>query len=198
MPQDQDKAGLIVNAAKSIGSAAGKIASRAGLAPAGDAISLLKQDHDKVKQLFERFQESEDEGAKNALAQQALTELKVHTALEEELFYPAVRAHAANLINEADEEHHVVKLLIAEIEQMGVGDDHYDAKFTVLAENVRHHIREEEDEIFPRARRMDTDWQAVGQTMQRRKEELSTHGVPAAKPPRKAARRAPRKKKRAA
>jgi len=168
----EEKEGLIMNAAKSLGSAAAKIASLAGLAPAGDAISLLKEDHDKVKDIFDRFEKTDVRKEKKALVDEALLELKVHATLEEELFYPTVRERAGDLINEADEEHHVVKVLIAELEQMPSSDDHYDAKFTVLTENVRHHIREEENEIFPQARGMEMDWDALGETMRRRKEEL--------------------------
>ena len=196
---EQNTEGLLVNAARSLGSAAGKIASLAGISPGGDAISLLKKDHDNVKDIFDRFEKSDDREVKRELAQQALTELKVHTTLEEELFYPAIRQESGDdLINEADEEHHVAKMLIAELEQMDSAEDHYDAKVRVLAENVRHHIREEENEIFPKARSMDKDWDAVGQTMLQRKQELMAQGADKEQPSkigrRKAVRRARRKK----
>jgi len=179
MPEEQKSPNLIVTAARSLGSAAGKIASLAGMAPAGDAISLLKQDHENVKELFDLFEKTGDRAAKKELVEKAILELKLHAAIEEELFYPAVRQHAGDdLINEADEEHHVVKLLIAELENMDSSADHYDAKFTVLGENVRHHIREEENEIFPKAKSMDKDWEALGQTMQQRKQELLAKGLP--------------------
>ena len=202
MTEEQNKGGLIVNTARSLGTAAGRIASLAGVSPGSDAIALLKKDHDKVKDLFEDFEKTEDREAKQRLAREALIELKVHAELEEELFYPALRQAAGDdLINEAGEEHHVVKLLIAELEQMGSADEHYDAKFKVLTENVRHHIREEEGEIFPRARSMDTDWEAVGEAMRRRKQELLAAGVPGKQAPkagktghRKTVRRARRKK----
>jgi hemerythrin superfamily protein len=114
------------------------------------AVSLLKEDHDRVKQLFDQFENTKSRPAKVKLAQQALTELKVHATLEEELFYPAVRKPIGKeVMNEADEEHHVAKLLIAELELMDGSESHYDAKFHVLAENVRHHLQEEENEMLP-------------------------------------------------
>jgi hypothetical protein len=80
--------------------------------------------------------------------------VEIHAVLEEELFYPAVRAHVGRSItNEGDEEHHVARVLIAELDRNGREDDHRDAKFIVLAENVRHHIKEEENEMLPKAKR---------------------------------------------
>src|ERR1700681_4019382 len=118
-----------------------------------DAIDLLKADHDKVKELFERFEKSENGQARKKIVKQALTELKLHAAVEEEMFYPAIRKHVGkDLMNEADEEHHVAKLLIAELENRKGEDDHLYAKFTVLSENVRHHIKEEENEVMPKAK----------------------------------------------
>ena len=87
---------------------------------------------------------------KTKIIDQALTELKIHAILEEEIFYPTVRAHVGrDIMNEADEEHHVAKVLIAELDAVDAKNDHRDAKFTVLAESVRHHIREEETEMLP-------------------------------------------------
>jgi len=82
-------------------------------------------------------------------------------------------------MNEADEEHHVAKMLIAELAKMSGKEDHYDAKFTVLAENVRHHIKEEESEMLPKAKRLPIDFDALGARMLARKEELLADGVPA-------------------
>src|SRR5437870_5524040 len=123
------------------------------------AIGILKKDHDRVKGLFDEFERAETRPAKRKIVEQALTELKVHATLEEEIFYPAVRKHVGgDLMNEADEEHHVAKLLIAELETMKETDDHHDAKFTVLAENVRHHIKEEENEVMPKAKGANIDF----------------------------------------
>jgi hemerythrin superfamily protein len=113
------------------------------------AVSLLKEDHDRVKGLFDQFQAAKSRAAKVKIVRAALTELKVHAAIEEELFYPAVRKPIGKeIMNEADEEHHVAKLLIAELDVMDGSESHFDAKFHVLAENVRHHIKEEEDEML--------------------------------------------------
>ncbi len=145
------------------------------------AIALLKKDHDTVKDLFNKFEKSEDRVAKKKIVEQALTELKIHAALEEEIFYPAVRKPVGNdIMNEADEEHHVAKVLVAELSEMDGHEDHYDAKFTVLAENVRHHIKEEENEVFPKARGAAIDFNALNQAMLKRKEKLIASGVPPA------------------
>lgn len=138
-----------------------------------DAVSMLKEDHRKVKELFERFEEATDTATKREIAQQAIKELKVHAALEEELFYPAVREEIdeEEKIDEAVEEHHVVKLLIAELSKMKPSDAHFDAKFTVLAENVKHHIEEEEGEVIPEVEG-EIDGDGLGQQMAERKEKL--------------------------
>jgi hypothetical protein len=144
-----------------------------------DAISQLKQDHDRVKDLFDQFEKEEGKAGKKKIVKQALTELKIHSTLEEEIFYPAVRKELEmKVMNEADEEHHVAKVLIAELEQMDGRGDHYDAKFTVLAENVRHHIKEEEREMLPEARRLEIDFEELGEVMMRRRKELMRKGTP--------------------
>jgi hypothetical protein len=145
-----------------------------------DAVSILKRDHDTVKQLFDDFEKTEQKAAKKKIVAKALNELKVHAALEEELFYPAVRAALDHdVMNEADEEHHVAKVLIAELDKMTGKEDHYDAKFTVLSENVRHHIKEEESEMLPKAKRLPLDFDALGARMLKRKKDLMENGVPA-------------------
>jgi len=144
-----------------------------------NAIDLLKTDHDNVKELFDRFKKSENAQARKKIVKQALTELKLHAALEEEIFYPAVRAHVGkDLMNEADEEHHVAKVLIAELDDMHGHGDHYDAKFTVLSENVRHHIKEEENEMLPKAQELKMDFDKLGEKMLARKQELLEKGFP--------------------
>jgi len=143
------------------------------------ALALLKKDHETVKDLFDEFEKANGRQAKTKIVKQAITELKVHAAIEEEIFYPAVRKHIVkDIMNEADEEHHVAKVLIAELEQIGNQDDHYDAKFTVLAENVRHHIKEEEGELFPKVKALDLKFEQMAQDMAARKEQLQTEGVP--------------------
>ena len=145
------------------------------------AVDLLKADHALVKELFDRFEAAKGRAAKLKIVRAALAELKVHAAIEEEIFYPAVRKPIGKeIMNEADEEHHVAKLLIAELDAMDGSESHFDAKFIVLAEIVRHHIDEEEGEILPKARKVKLDFDALAEIMGRRKERLQTDGVPAA------------------
>jgi hemerythrin HHE cation binding domain-containing protein len=148
--------------------------------PKSHAISILKKDHDRVKQLFDEYEKADGRVARQKIVREAVTELKIHAILEEEIFYPAVREHVgAEQMNEADEEHHVAKVLIAELDA-GVGDEgHRDAKFTVLGESIRHHIKEEEDEVLPKAKSMDLDFVAIGERMLARKKQLLAKGIPA-------------------
>lgn len=140
---------------------------------------LLKADHDTVKDLFEKFEKADGRSAKKKIVDRALAELRVHAAIEEEIFYPAIRKDVGKpAMNEADEEHHVAKVLIAELEDMDGSETHYDAKFTVLAENVRHHIKEEENEIFPKAKEAKVDFEQLSKKLLRRKATLSAEGVP--------------------
>jgi hemerythrin-like domain-containing protein len=145
------------------------------------AVAILKKDHERVKQLFDQFEKEESGPAKKKIIEQAINDLKVHAVLEEEIFYPTIRKQVGeDLMNEADEEHHVAKLLIAELENLKSGDDHRDAKFTVLAENVRHHIKEEENEVMPKAKGMNVDFEQLGAEMLKRKKQLQADGVPPA------------------
>ena len=143
------------------------------------AFALLKKDHETVKELFDKFEKAGGRPAKVKIVEQALVELKIHAAIEEEIFYPAVRKPVGkDIMNEADEEHHVAKVLIAELEGMNGREDHYDAKFTVLSENVRHHIKEEENEVFPKAKDATIDFDALAKTMSQLKASLLAKGVP--------------------
>jgi hemerythrin superfamily protein len=145
-----------------------------------NAITMLKADHQKVKGLFDQFEKAKDFRSKKKFAQDAIKELKVHATLEEEIFYPSVRKEIDDmpLMNEANEEHHVAKVLIAELDDMKGDNDVYEAKFTVLAENVRHHIKEEEGMMFPEIKKTDIDLELLGQKMSQRKEELISEGTP--------------------
>ncbi len=137
------------------------------------------KDHDVVKQLFDRFEKARSAREKEKIIAETLTELKIHAAIEEQIFYPAVRKQVGkDLMNEADEEHHVARLLIAELEVDGRRNDHRDAKFTVLAESVRHHIKEEEGEMLPKAKSVEMDFEALGQQLLDRKKELKRNGIP--------------------
>jgi hypothetical protein len=146
---------------------------------ANPAVALLKEDHDRVKELFDRFEEAKTRPAKLKTVRATLIELKVHAVIEEELFYPAVRKPIGKeIMNEADEEHHVAKLLIAELDAMDGSESHFDAKFHVLAESVRHHIKEEEDEMLPKAQKVKLDFAVLAEKMTRRKEKLLADGTP--------------------
>jgi len=145
-----------------------------------DAIIILKQDHDRVSDLFQQFKKAESMAEKKRIATEAITELRIHATIEEEIFYPALRGKEKvdqDLLNESDEEHHVAKLLIAELITMTT-EDHFVAKFTVLAENIEHHVKEEERDLFPQARDTGIDMVALGKKLNARKQELKRHGIP--------------------
>jgi hemerythrin-like domain-containing protein len=137
-----------------------------------NALEMLRQDHEKVKGLFEEFENAEGQ-AKEEIVANTVRELEVHAALEEEIFYPAAEEQVDEneSIDEAREEHHVVKLLIGELKKMSAEDERYDAKYTVLAESVKHHIEEEESELFPKLEGK-IDAEELGAEMETRKQEL--------------------------
>lgn len=138
-----------------------------------NAIEMLREDHRKVKELFQQFERSGESDGKEQIAHQTLHELELHAALEEEMFYPAAREHVheEKQIDEALEEHHVAELLIGELKKMSPDDERYEAKYKVLAESVKHHIQEEESEMFPMLEdRLDAD--GLGAQMEERKQKL--------------------------
>ena len=139
-----------------------------------DAISLLESDHMEVKAYFEDYEELEDDVEKKELAGKICAALKVHTQIEEEIFYPAAREATEDdeLLDEATVEHAGAKNLIAEIEAPDPGQPLYDAKVSVLGEQVRHHIKEEETELFPEVRDSDLDLAGLGKKMAARKTAL--------------------------
>src|SRR6266850_1800937 len=139
------------------------------------AIDLLEQDHREVEEWFDEYDElKEDDARKAELAQKICLALKVHAQIEEEIFYPQAREATKDndLIDEAAVEHATVKHLIGEIEGMEVGEELYDAKIRVLWEMVKHHIKEEEKELFPELVSAKMDFDAVGKELAQRKEEL--------------------------
>jgi hemerythrin-like domain-containing protein len=142
-----------------------------------DAIDLLKQDHDKVERAFKQFEKMDrhDAEACRRLIRSVCEELKVHSALEEEVFYPALRQAIddQDLMNEAAVEHETAKMLIDQLDSMAADDSSYYATFTVLGEYVRHHIKEEQGEMFPEAKKSKLDLAALGERMRARKEELA-------------------------
>lgn len=145
-----------------------------------DAIALLKKDHQSVRALFDRFERTEETSKRREIVEAACAELKVHAAVEERLFYPALRqemADEAGLIDEADEEHHEVKILMAELDMMDGSEENYCAKFEVLSENVRHHMKEEEGSMFPKAKKTAIDLSALGERMRELKARLEADGV---------------------
>jgi hemerythrin-like domain-containing protein len=144
-----------------------------------DAIALLKSDHDEVKKLFQQFESKHDKMSsedKQALAEQICAELKVHTSIEEEIFYPAVGEHvekAEELLHEAKVEHDAAKTLIKEIESGDPDDELWDAKVTVLGEYVLHHVKEEQNELFPMVRKAkEIDLRELAERLMARKQEL--------------------------
>lgn len=155
-----------------------------------DAIALLKADHRKVEGLFEQFENSKSSATKGKLARQICTELKIHTAIEEEIFYPAFRGKIeSDTLDEAYVEHDGAKVLINDIEAGSPSDDFYDAKVTVLSEEIKHHVKEEEargEGMFAQCRQTDVDLVALRDQMLARKQELvaqaKASGLPAAKP----------------
>jgi len=145
-----------------------------------DAIEMLTADHKAVKTLFKQFralkQDETDEDEKAALVKQICDALTVHAAIEEEIFYPAVRAAIddADLMDEALVEHAGAKALIAQLREMTPDEELFDAKVTVLGEQIDHHVEEEEGEIFPQAKKAKVDTRALGTRLAARKEELGT------------------------
>ena len=138
-----------------------------------DAIAMLKADHRKVEELFEKFEQTSGKVTKQKLAEQICLELKVHTAIEEEIFYPACRGKVEeDLVNEAYVEHDAAKLLINEIEAGGPEEDFYDAKVKVLSEMIEHHVEEEEkrsEGMFSQAREAGLDMDLLADQMRARK-----------------------------
>lgn len=146
-----------------------------------DAIDLLTDDHKRVNKLFEDFEDvdREDMEAVQELVETACIELQIHSILEEEIFYPAVRAaiddgdqESEDLLNEAQVEHESADELIARIQELEPDDAMYAAYFSVLSEYVKHHVTEEETGLFPTARKLGLDLAQLGEDMRLRREEL--------------------------
>jgi hypothetical protein len=153
-----------------------------------DATRLLTEDHREVEALFEKFESAGRDSKKEKIARQICTELKVHTMIEEEIFYPALRGKISDDdLDEAIVEHDGAKVLINEIEAGGPDEDFYEAKVKVLQEMIEHHVKEEEkqkDNLFQQARATDVDLDALGERMAARKAELmalaKSEGLPPA------------------
>jgi len=141
-----------------------------------DAIALLKADHRQVSSWFSSFEKTRSKTRKQQLASRICSALKVHTRIEEEIFYPAFleQAQEEDIHHEAVVEHDAAKKLIAEIEAATPTDEYYDAKVTVLAEMIKHHVKEEEQPggMFAKARRSDMDLAELGKRLAARKKQL--------------------------
>ncbi len=139
-----------------------------------EAIAFLMRQHRAVEDLFDEYEDAEDDAEKGELTQKICLMLAVHAKIEEELIYPAAKEEIEepDLVDEAAVEHATAKDLIAQIETMHVGDSLYDAKVKVLSEYIAHHVEEEESELFPQLKRTDVDLAAMGEQLEARAEEL--------------------------
>lgn len=153
---------------------------------AQDALHILAEDHKKVREMFDEFEKMHkkgdmDEEEKQLLVETACAELTIHAQVEEEIFYPAARdaIDDMDLLDEAEVEHATAKQLITELAAMQPDDDLYDAKFTVLGEYVKHHVEEEEKELFPKVKKAKLDLVELGEEIRERKLELCEElGIP--------------------
>ena len=142
-----------------------------------DAVEFLKSQHREVEELFKQFDKLPEEGAeekKEPIVRMACEKLTVHASIEEEIFYPAAREidDAASLLNEAEVEHGTAKDLIATLDSMDASDEMFSATFKVLSEYIKHHVKEEEGELFPKVKKSDLDLDALGQELSARADEL--------------------------
>ncbi len=139
-----------------------------------DAIAMLKADHVAVSQLFAEYEKARSTAKKKALVADICTELSVHAQIEEEIFYPDVKAALKDhlLVPEATVEHASLKELIAQIEAVEPDGEMYDAKVKVLSEYVKHHVKEEQNEMFPKVKASSLDLLELGSRMATRKAEL--------------------------
>ena len=145
-----------------------------------NAIEILEEDHKKVKKLREQGDDTTENAIKTRerLFSEIKSEMQVHEAIEEEIFYPALKEHpkAKEIVLEGYEEHHVVDQIMSELESTPVDDERWGAKFSVMKENIEHHIEEEEDDMFKKARDVfsDDELAQLGERMEARKKELES------------------------
>ena len=135
------------------------------------AVELLEEDHKRFKALFKKFEAASDDDEKEEIADQVDLELRVHSMIEEEILYPAMKDVDSEIVAESFEEHGVVEQLLDELATMELSSDQFEAKFKVMAENVEHHLEEEEENMFPQARKL-PDYEALGLRMIERKMQL--------------------------
>jgi hypothetical protein len=149
-----------------------------------NALALLRSDHEEVSALFEKYEKGKsrlDAQRKKALSEEICQALTVHAQIEEEIFYPACHEEvdkAEDLLAEAKVEHQSLKELIGKIESEEAGSEEYDAQVKVLGEYVKHHVKEEQNQLFPKVRKSDLDLKALGEQLAARKMELQ-HGATA-------------------
>jgi hemerythrin-like domain-containing protein len=147
-----------------------------------EATKLLKQDHDEVKKIMDKLDSTTERGVKTReeLFTKLKTEMEVHEAIEEEIFYPALKEHpkAKEIVLEGYEEHHVVDTIMGEISSTPYDDETWAAKFSVMKENIEHHIEEEEGELFKTARQVfsKAELEELGTRMEERKKTVSVGG----------------------
>jgi hemerythrin superfamily protein len=183
MTMSTKEEGILSSAARAIRSALEPSAEP----DSSDAIDLLKADHKRVKKLFEQFDSAKDDdrtGLEELVAEICL-ELTVHTQIEEEIFYPAVRLEIDDdaLMDEALVEHSGAKELIAQLNGMSADDEFFDARVKVLSELIDHHVEEEEDDMFPEVKKANVDTETLGAEMAARKValmggDLTSGGLP--------------------
>jgi len=158
-------------------SSASQQSQRKAAASQPDALEFLKSQHREVEDLFKQFEKLGDEGPseeKEPIVRMACEKLTVHASIEEEIFYPAAREidDAESLLNEAEVEHNTAKDLIATLDSMDASDPMFSATFTVLSEYIKHHVKEEEGELFPKVKKSDLDLDALGQELAAQADEL--------------------------
>ena len=144
-----------------------------------NATQMIRQDHKKVEGLFKKFEQTQGSQAKRRLAENAMAELEVHAALEEEIFYPAVKKEVddgSSMVQEAIEEHQTVKQLISELKGMQEANEEFESQFSQLMENVQHHVEEEESEMLPKVEESQLDLNSLGQQMAQRKQQMQNRG----------------------
>jgi hemerythrin superfamily protein len=174
-----------------------KATSKAASDAPRDAVALLKQDHRTVEELFDRFEDADDDELQ-AIAERACQLLTVHAQIEEEILYPAAKEsfedeEELDLVNEANVEHQSAKDLIAKIEGMTPDDEEYKATVKVLGEYIKHHVKEEEGELFPALKKTELDLKEMGARLGERKMELMQELGIEDETPEPAKRRAPAK-----
>jgi len=158
-------------------SSASQQSQRKAAASQPDALEFLKSQHREVEDLFKQFEKLGDEGPseeKEPIVRMACEKLTVHASIEEEIFYPAAREidDVESLLNEAEVEHNTAKDLIATLDSMDASDPMFSATFTVLSEYIKHHVKEEEGELFTKVKKSDLDLDALGQELAAQADEL--------------------------